>query len=119
MGSKSRRHAYFRVPTCVGDTVQLRVRGTSGSRPRAIKQSVNKTPLLRLARRGHFNFPAHLQHSILMLSVSSREGCHPNLSSPHLSPLFVFGGRVTGEGFVSRKGTLLLTDAALKRAAPS
>lgn len=90
MGSKCRRHAYFRelrVLRCVGDSVHFGVHGTSGFSP------TNRTTWLALVRRTAFNVPAHLKHSILLLSISSREGLSP---SPCLFLVFVSVGKRPG-----------------------
>lgn len=103
MGSKCRRHAYFRelrVLTCVGDLVHFRVHSTSSSRPRTFKHSGRKTTCLALVRRGDFNFPAHLKHAILLLSISSREGLSP---SPRPSLVFVSVGERPGRVLSAEK----------------
>lgn len=114
VGSKCRRHAYFRelrVLTCVGDSIHFGVH----SRPRTFKQlGWNNMP--GSCEEGWFKFPCPPQ-ALNSPAVSQQQRGPVTLTSSF--PGLCVCGRATGEGFVSRKGTLLLTDVVMKRAAPS
>lgn len=115
-GSKRRRPAYFRelkVLTCVGGQFTEESAAHLAPNPEPWNSQGVKQHVCCEEGGGNSNSPAHLMHSILLLSISqhAERAGHPHLVLPWSLCL--------PEGSVSRKGTLLLTDVVLKAAAAS